>query len=140
MIEHAILYALIAKETSLKFGVPGYTIFLRPKIADWYIMKDIPRKSKHHIGCYHKAYIEAEEASKILKEMDTIISTEEERIWQEERKRIKEIIRKGNFKNLNSCSQRHEVVRAMYELNQAGVLAIIMHLMNMYSLKNMESI
>lgn len=129
VIEHAILHTLIAKETSLEFGVPGYTVFLRPKIVDWYITKDIPQKSKHHIACYHKAYIETEEASKILKEMDTIISTEEERIWQEERKRIKEIIKKGNFKNLNSGSPRHEVVRAMYELNKIGASGYL-HIFN----------
>lgn len=127
VIEHAILHALIAKEISFEFGDPGYTVFLRPKIVDWYIWKEIPQKSKHHIACYQKSYIESIEASEILKEIDTVLSIEqenicleEERIWLEKQRRIRKLINKGNFKEINNCSTRQEIVRAMYDLNKIG--------------------
>lgn len=116
VIEHAILHILIAKATSLDLGTPGYTVFLRPKIQDWYLDKIIPQKSKHHITCYHKAYIKAEEASELLEIMDNILFVEGEKIQQEKREKIKNIIKKGNFKSLNNDSPRSEIVRAMYDL------------------------
>ncbi|MFB9860877.1 hypothetical protein ACFPFV_08010 [Salinicoccus siamensis] len=76
IVEHAILHTLIAKETSLEFGYPGYIVFLRPKIEDWYIKKDTPQKSKWHIACYHKAYITTEEALDLLEKMDNILLAE----------------------------------------------------------------
>ncbi|GAA3720725.1 hypothetical protein GCM10022378_08430 [Salinicoccus jeotgali] len=82
IVEHAILHTLIAKETSLEFGYPGYKEFLRPKIADWYVKKDIPQKSKWHIACYHKAYLTPEEALDLLEEMDGILSVEQKVIDQ----------------------------------------------------------
>lgn len=129
VIEHTILHALIAKETSLEFGYPGYKIFLSRKIRDWYIDKVIPQKSKWHITCYHKAYITAEDASDLLGKMDSILSAEQERINHEELEKKKKMIEKGNFRNLTSNSSRHEIVRAMYDLNKTGALGYL-HLFN----------
>ena len=120
VIEHAILHILIAKETSLDLGTPGYIVFLRPKIQDWYLDKIIPQKRKHHINSYHKAYIKAEEASELLEIMDNILFVEGEKIQQEKREKIKKIIKKGNFKSLNNDSPRSEIVRAMYDLKKTG--------------------
>lgn len=120
VVEHAILHTLIAKETSLEFGVPGYIVFLRPKIEDWYIQKVIPQKSKWHIVCYDKAYITSEDAHDLLERMDSILSVEQQRIKQKELEDKKRMISKGNFKNLNRDSSRHEIVRALYDLNKIG--------------------
>ena len=120
VIEHAILHTLIAKETSLNLGSPGYLCFLRPKINDWYLDKIIPQKSKHHITCYHKAYIKPEEASELLEIMDNILSVKLEEIQQEEQEKIKKIIENGNFKSLNNDSPISEIVRAMYDLKKTG--------------------
>ncbi|WP_271400435.1 hypothetical protein [Salinicoccus roseus] len=120
VVEHTILHTLIAKETSLKLGSPGYITFLRPKIEDWYVKKIIPRKSKWHIACYHRAYITPEEAFDLLERMDSILSVEQKQIDQEALEKKKIIIRKGNFKNLNSDSSRYEIVSALYDLNKMG--------------------
>lgn len=84
VIEHAILHTLIAKETSLEFGAPGYIVFLKPKIEDWYIKKIIPQKSKWHITCYHRAYVTPEDAFDLLERMDSILSAENKRLKQKE--------------------------------------------------------
>lgn len=131
VIEHTILHALIAKETSLKFGYPGYQVFLSRKIRCWYLDKAIPQKRKWHITCYHKAYIEPEEASELLGKMDSILSAEQKRINQEELEKKKEIFRKGNFKNLTSNSPRRELVGALYELNKMGASGYL-HVFNRF--------
>lgn len=120
VIQHAILHVLIAKETSLTFGSTGYMVFLRPKIQDWYLDKIIPQKSKHHITCYHKAYIKPEEASVLLGRMDKILFIEEEKNQQQKLEKIKNLIEEGNFKSLNNNSPKSEIVRAMYNLKKMG--------------------
>lgn len=125
VVEHAILHTLIAKETSLNFGYAGYIVFLRQKIQDWYIDKDIPKKSKYHIACYHKAYLKPKEASELLEKMDNILSAERKRIEQKKQEKIKKVIREGNFKSLNNDSSRSEIVRAIYDLNKIGASGYI---------------
>lgn len=125
VIEHAILHILIAKETSLEFGVSGYKVFLRRKIKDWYIDKAIPQKKKHHIACYHKAYLKPKEASKLLEKMDHILSIEEERRQKKKQEKKMKIINEGNFKDLTIESPRHEIVRAMYDLNKIGAMGYL---------------
>lgn len=120
VIEHAILHILIAKETSLIFGSTGYMCYLKPKIQEWYLDKNIPQKSKHHITCYHKAYIKPEEAFELLEIMDNILFIEGEKIQQEKQEKLKRIIEKGNFKSLNNDSSKSEIVRAMYDLKKTG--------------------
>ncbi len=129
IVEHAILHNLIAKETSLEFGFPGYITFLRPKIEDWYVKKVTPRKSKWHIACYHKAYVTPEEAFDLLGKMDSILAVEQKRMNQEELGKKKIMIEEGNFKNLNNDSSRHEITRALYDLNKMDASAYL-HVFN----------
>ena len=122
VVEHAILHTLIAKETSLEFGKEGYDCFLKPKIQEWYIDKVIPTKSKHHIACYHTAYLEQSEAVDILNKMDNIIETERYRMEKEKQEKLNKVVEEGNYKRLNKDSTREELVRAMYDLNKIGAL------------------
>ena len=122
VVEHAILHTLIAKETSLKFGSGGYDYFLKPKIREWYVDGDKPKKSKHHIACYHKAYLKPNEALEIIEKMDNIIETEARRIEKEKQEKLNKVVREGNYKRLNEDSTRDELVRAMYDLNKIGAL------------------
>lgn len=129
VVEHTILHTLIAKETSLEFGYPGYIVFLRRKIGDWYVNNIIPQKSKWHITCYHRAYITPEEAYELLERMDSILSVEQKRINQKKLEEKKRVIRKGDFKNLNSDSSRNEIVGALYDLNKMGASGFL-HVFN----------
>lgn len=72
LIEHAILHVLIAKETELKLGYPGYFIFLVPNIINWYFDENIPEQEWEK-KCYYKSYLNPEEAFNVLKEMEKII-------------------------------------------------------------------
>ena len=129
VVEHTILHALISKETALEFGFPGYQIFLSRKIKDWYVEKIIPKKSKWHIACYHRSYLTPEDAYELLEKMDSMLSVEQERIKQEELEEKKEMIRKGNYKNLNSDSSRQAITGALYNLNKMGASAYL-HVFN----------
>lgn len=116
IVEHTILHALIAKETSFEFGYPGYEVFLSHKVKDWYIDKKIPKKSKWHITCYHRSYLTPEEATELLEKMDSILNDEHERMLEKKRDKI----RKGNYRKLSNNNSRHEIVLGMYELNTIG--------------------
>lgn len=120
VIEHAILHVLIAKETALELGELGYMMFLKPKIEDWYRDEDMPKKSKHHIACYHKAFIKPEEATQLLEAMDKIIEKENERIHQKKQAKRKQVIEEGNYKTLTHQSSRDDIARATYELHKLG--------------------
>lgn len=69
LIEHTILHVLITKETSLKFGYLGYSVYLKPIIVDWYLDKKIP-KPKWMKNCYYKSFLTPQQAINILKEME----------------------------------------------------------------------
>lgn len=122
VVEHAILHTLIAKETSLEFGIDGYYSFISPKIREWYVDEIIPEKSKHHIACYHKSYLKPDEALGILDKMDNIIETEYRRIEKDKQEKLNKVVREGNYKRLNKGSTRDELVRALYNLNGIGAL------------------
>lgn len=68
LIEHTILHVLITKETDHEFGYQGYDLFLKPLIEEWYIDEKIP-SPKWMKNCYHKSFLNPEEAINILKEM-----------------------------------------------------------------------
>lgn len=119
LLEHAILHVLIAKETFFEFGSPGYSVYIAPMIKEWYLDERSPNP-KWMKNCYDKAYMKPKEASELLEKMDNILSTVKEEIHQGEQEKIKEIIKKGNFKNLNNDNSRSEIVRAMYDLNKVG--------------------
>lgn len=72
LIEHTILHALIAKETNNKFGYPGYHVYLRKNVEEWYILKKKPEKT-WQLNCYHKAFLSKKEAKEILKLMNDIV-------------------------------------------------------------------
>lgn len=72
LIEHAILHVLITKETSHEFGLPGYDLYLKPIIEEWYVEEEIP-SPKWMRNCYNKSFLKPEEAVNILKEMQTIL-------------------------------------------------------------------
>ena len=73
LIEHSILHVLIAKETSFKFGYPGYAVYLKPFIEEWYLEwyldKKVP-KLKWMKNCYYKSFLTPQQAINILKEME----------------------------------------------------------------------
>ncbi|MDE0583247.1 hypothetical protein ON064_09380 [Planococcus sp. A6] len=68
LIEHAILHALIAYETSQKLGFPGYMFYLIPKIEEWYLDSIIPT-STWEKNCYNKSFLTPEETVNIIKKM-----------------------------------------------------------------------
>jgi len=68
LIEHAILHVLITKETSQEFGLPGYLVFLKPTIEQWYIDEIVPTPPWMK-NCYNKAFLYPEEAVNILQAM-----------------------------------------------------------------------
>lgn len=73
LIEHCILHALISKETNFEFGIPGYEVFLKPNIEDWYIDKDRTIPGGWRANCYEKAYLEPQKAVDIIREMQLFL-------------------------------------------------------------------
>lgn len=68
LIEHTILHTLIAQETAGKFGLPGYWLYLIPKLEEWYLDKKIPQISWEK-NCYNKSFLIPEETVNIIKKM-----------------------------------------------------------------------
>ncbi|MFL2101520.1 hypothetical protein [Desemzia sp. FAM 23989] len=144
VIEHAILHILIAKETSLVFGFTGYMCYLQPKIQEWYIDKNIPQKSKHHITCYHKAYIKPEEAFELLEIMDNILFIENEKNQQEkkeienEEKIKKEIeslkkLEKLKAEEFYSTYPKFKILDINYDVKRQQVLALLFKFNDQYN-------
>lgn len=75
LIEHAILHVLITKETSQNFGYPGYLVYIKPMIIDWYIEERIPRP-KWMRNCYEKSFLTPEKAINIVRKMENIIGND----------------------------------------------------------------
>lgn len=135
LIEHSILHVLIAKETSLEFGNPGFMAYLRPDIEIWYLDKEVPH-IEWEKNCYNKSFLIPQEAFGILKEMQRIIggsyfSTlfdyyEEKRKQEEERKTWLQSLKQNRIadrekwiertKNLHSKSPRNEIIAASYSI------------------------
>lgn len=115
LIEHSILHALIAKETSLEFGYPGFMAYLEPTIEEWYLDKKIP-----NIGwmknCHKKSFLVPQEAFDILKTMYNIIGEnyyESLSEYYEEQKRRKE--RREAYKQELIEEQKKERIRWINE-------------------------
>ncbi len=72
LVEHSILHVLITKETSFEFGYPGYDLYLKPIIEDWYLNKATP-KPEWMKNCYNKSFLDIQEAFNILKEMQNML-------------------------------------------------------------------
>lgn len=133
LFEHAILHVLIAEETNLMFGISGYQVYILPMIKEWYINRK-PPKPKWMQKCYNKAYMKSEETSKLLSNMESVISKERERlrkererlrkekekIKKEENMKILKIVEDHGYMNLGSNNSRFEIVQAMYILKENG--------------------
>lgn len=65
LIEHAILHAIISKETNFQYGKPGLDVFLIPNIIEWYVQESKPTV-QWMINCYEKSYIDKKEAIYLL--------------------------------------------------------------------------
>lgn len=92
MIEHTILHVLITKETTFEFGYPGYGVFLKPIIEEWYLDKIIPNLEWMK-RCYNKSFLDSHEAFNILKEMQKTLGESYFNTlldYYEEKKRMKE--------------------------------------------------
>lgn len=114
LIEHSILHALIAKETSSKFGVPGFTAYLAPNIEEWYLDKKIPNREWMK-NCHKKSFLVPQEAFDILKTMHNMIGEnyyESLSEYYEEQKRRKELIeeqkKKERIRWINAAKSLHD--------------------------------
>lgn len=65
LVEHAILHAIIAKETDWKYGKRGLDIFLVPQLAEWYLYKEVPKEG-WRLNCYEKSFIDEINAEILL--------------------------------------------------------------------------
>lgn len=133
LIEHTILHVLITKETSFEYGYPGYEVFLKKLIEEWYLDESIPNPEWMK-KCYMKSFLEPPKAFDLVKEMQKVLGESyfntlldyldekkkgEEKIrqWQEQRKQ-RRIEEKANWidgaKQLHPKSPRGEIVTASY--------------------------
>lgn len=82
LVEHTILHVLIAKETSLRFGYPGYAVYLKPLLIEWYVEQSVPQLPWMK-NCYNQSFLTVDEAVHIIRRMEQIIGeinfTEKER-------------------------------------------------------------
>ncbi|MFV9906154.1 hypothetical protein [Rickettsia conorii] len=135
LVEHSILHFMIAKETSFKFGYPGYELHLKPMIEEWYVDKIIPNQEWRK-NCYNKSFLDPQEAFDVLKEMQKILGKNYYNTildYYEEKKREEEASRKWeqeqeqrlkdekdwwirSAKLLHSKSPRKEIVENIYHL------------------------
>jgi len=133
LIEHGILHILIAKETSLEFGYPGFIAYLKTDIEEWYLDKKIPTLEWKR-NCYKKAFLTPREAFEILKEMQSLIGVnyfstlfdyyQEKRKQEEEREKRLQNIKQRRIaekeewieraKKLHYKSPRDEIIAASY--------------------------
>lgn len=65
LIEHAILHAIIAKETNNKFGIKGLLAYMMDDIRNWYIdgIKPLPDWERN---CYARSFVEEDQANLII--------------------------------------------------------------------------
>lgn len=75
LLEHAILHALIAKETNLEFGLSGYQLCISKLIKDWYInTSSKPNfKREYNNKIYDRAYLNPEDALELLTNINNTI-------------------------------------------------------------------
>ena len=66
LVEHAWLHTLIAKETNLKFGLPGLEVYILPEITDYYIRGNKPNIN-WRVNVYNESYLPKEDAQKFIK-------------------------------------------------------------------------
>lgn len=124
LVEHAILHAIIAKETSQKQGINGFMCYLVPLIEDWYIEKIVP-SSEWMKNCYEASFLDSKSAIKILTLMfDYLGLNYSERLerfkknidWLKRRAKIRLNENITYSQCLNNNSARSEIVMTKYHL------------------------
>ncbi|GAA0346808.1 hypothetical protein GCM10008931_42570 [Oceanobacillus oncorhynchi subsp. oncorhynchi] len=132
LIEHTILHALITKETTHEFGYPGYALFLKPLIEEWFVEERIP-SMEWMKNCHKKAFLSPQEAVEILKVMEemlgrnyysTALEYHEAKQKQEDMQRMMATRLNEEERNkwiekaklLHSKSTRKEIVDSIYHL------------------------
>lgn len=65
LIEHAILHAIIAKETQNKFGIKGLQTYMLDSIRDWYVYGIKPLQ-EWELNCYARSFVEEDQADFII--------------------------------------------------------------------------
>ncbi|MDE0581456.1 hypothetical protein ON064_00130 [Planococcus sp. A6] len=133
LAEHTILHVLITKETSFEYGYPGYEVFLKRLMEEWYLDERKPNPDWMK-RCYLKSFLKPQQAFELVKEMQRVLvesyfnsledyfeekKKREEQIqqWQEQRKqrRIDESARWIEVaKQLHHKSLRNDIVTASY--------------------------
>lgn len=133
LAEHTILHVLITKETSFEYGYPGYEVFLKRLMEEWYIDERKPNPDWMK-KCYLKSFLKPQQAFELIKEMQRVLGESyfntledyfnekkkrEEQLqqWKEQRKqrRIDERARWIEVaKQLHHKSPRYDIVTASY--------------------------
>ncbi|WP_281864002.1 hypothetical protein [Planomicrobium okeanokoites] len=133
LVEHTILHVLITKETSFEYGYPGYEVFLKRLIEEWYLDERVP-KPEWMKKCYMKSFLEPQKTFELVKEMQEVIGESYfnalDDYYDEKKKREVKILqwqeqREQRFledrsrwiekaKQLNHKSSRGEIVTASY--------------------------
>lgn len=133
LAEHTILHVLITKETSFEYGYPGYEVFLKRLMEEWYLDERKPNPDWMK-QCYMKSFLKPQQALELIKEMQRVLGESyfdaledyfderkkrEEQLqqWKEQRKqrRIDERVRWIEVaKQLHHKSPRTDIVTASY--------------------------
>ncbi|MCM3612694.1 hypothetical protein M4S82_15720 [Planococcus sp. MERTA32b] len=133
LVEHTILHVLIIKETSFEYGYPGYEVYLKKLIEEWYLDERIPNPEWMK-KCLMKSFLAPQKAFDLVQEMQKVIGEsyfntlveyydEKKKIeenrnkWQEQFKQRRIDERAywiGNAKQLHYKSPRSEIVTASY--------------------------
>lgn len=133
LAEHTILHVLITKETSFAYGYPGYEVFLKRLMEEWYLDERKPNTDWMK-RCYMKSFLKPQQALELIKEMQRVLGESyfntlgdyfdekkkrEEKLqqWKEQRKqrRIDDRARWIELaKQLHHKSSRYDIVTASY--------------------------
>lgn len=133
LAEHTILHVLITKETSFEYGYPGYEVFLKRLIEEWYLDERKPNPDWMK-RCYLKSFLKPQQAFELVKEMQRVLGESyfntledyfnekkkrEEQLqqWKEQRKQRRIDDRERWIevaKQLHHRSPRHDIVIASY--------------------------
>ncbi|MGX0039989.1 hypothetical protein ACUXJN_000496 [Staphylococcus capitis] len=112
LFEHIILHALIMMKTNVDLGFPGYVIYLKPKIQDWYINKIDP-KPFWMKQCKERAYLPTSLVEDLLSKIeDKLMDYKKFRNKMEEHNRLEKL------------SEKLEKERDYREQQQANKLGI----------------
>lgn len=65
LVEHAIIHAIIAKETDSKFGVKGLRAYLLDDMRDWYI-DGIKPILEWELNCYNRSFLDESDAWTVI--------------------------------------------------------------------------